>query len=166
MWIVHEPKKIALRNKRHFEEKNGECAACLKYSVLIFVEKKYIKCNIWRVAVCPFYIWDARFLKVKVLLGTVLAAKYPGNCKLSLRLSSRVYWPRRGRSVFYRTEKYHPPYTGVPFRVSLGTVLAAKYPGNCKLSMWLSSHVHGPSRSTSVFYRTEKVSSSLYRCPF
>jgi hypothetical protein len=32
-------KKIALRNKRHFEEKNGKCAACLKYSVLIFVEK-------------------------------------------------------------------------------------------------------------------------------
>ena len=27
--------------KRHFEEKNGECAACLKYSVLIFVEKIY-----------------------------------------------------------------------------------------------------------------------------
>jgi hypothetical protein len=23
-------KKVALRNKRHFEEKNGECAACLK----------------------------------------------------------------------------------------------------------------------------------------
>jgi len=36
-------KKVALRNKRHFEEKNGECAACLKYSVLIFVEKKYYK---------------------------------------------------------------------------------------------------------------------------
>jgi hypothetical protein len=30
---------VALRNKRHFEEKIGECAACLKYSVLIFVEK-------------------------------------------------------------------------------------------------------------------------------
>jgi hypothetical protein len=28
---------VALVNKRHFEEKNGECAACLKYSVLIFV---------------------------------------------------------------------------------------------------------------------------------
>jgi hypothetical protein len=29
-------------NKRfgcYFEEKNGECAACLKYSVLVFVEK-------------------------------------------------------------------------------------------------------------------------------
>ena len=36
-----EPKRIALWNKRHFEEKNGEYAACLKYSVLIFVEKKY-----------------------------------------------------------------------------------------------------------------------------
>jgi hypothetical protein len=26
----------------HFEEKNGECAACLKNSVLIVVEKIYI----------------------------------------------------------------------------------------------------------------------------
>jgi len=64
MWIIHEPKKVVLWNKRHFEEKNGECAACLKYSVLIFVEKKYIKCSIWRVAVRPSYIYDARFLKV------------------------------------------------------------------------------------------------------
>ena len=39
MWIIQEPKKVALRNKQHFEQKNGECAACLKYSVLIFVEK-------------------------------------------------------------------------------------------------------------------------------
>jgi hypothetical protein len=36
-------KKVALRNKRHFEEKNGECAACLKYSVLILVEKYIYK---------------------------------------------------------------------------------------------------------------------------
>ena len=41
MWIIQEPKKVALWNKRHFEEKNRECAACLKYSVLIFVEKIY-----------------------------------------------------------------------------------------------------------------------------
>jgi hypothetical protein len=41
MWIIHEPKKVALWNKRHFEEKNGECAAFLKYSVLIFVENIY-----------------------------------------------------------------------------------------------------------------------------
>ena len=43
MLIIQEPKKVALRNKRHFEEKkkNGESAACLKYSVRIFVEKIY-----------------------------------------------------------------------------------------------------------------------------
>jgi hypothetical protein len=34
-----DQKNVALRNKGHFEEKNGECAACLKYSVLIVVEK-------------------------------------------------------------------------------------------------------------------------------
>jgi len=39
MLITQEPKKVVSRNKRHFEEKNGECAICLKYSVLIFVEK-------------------------------------------------------------------------------------------------------------------------------
>jgi hypothetical protein len=63
--IIQEPKKVALWNKWHFEEKNRECAACLKYSVLIFVEKIYIKCNIWRVAVRPSYIEDARLLKIK-----------------------------------------------------------------------------------------------------
>jgi hypothetical protein len=30
-----------MKNKQHFEEKNGECAACLKYSVFIIVEKIY-----------------------------------------------------------------------------------------------------------------------------
>jgi hypothetical protein len=39
MWIIQKPKNGALWNKQHFEEKNGECAACLKYSVLIFLEK-------------------------------------------------------------------------------------------------------------------------------
>jgi hypothetical protein len=37
-------------------------------SILIFNEKKFIKCNIWRVAVRPSYIYNARFLKVKYLL--------------------------------------------------------------------------------------------------
>jgi hypothetical protein len=41
MWIIQKPKKVALWNKGHFEEKDGECAACLKYSVLIFVENFY-----------------------------------------------------------------------------------------------------------------------------
>ena len=39
MWIIQEPKKLALWNKLHFEEKkNGEYRACLKYSVPTFVE--------------------------------------------------------------------------------------------------------------------------------
>jgi hypothetical protein len=57
----------------HFGGKNGECAACLKYSVLIFVENIYIKCNIWRVAVRPSYIQDARFLKVNTTTITTAA---------------------------------------------------------------------------------------------
>jgi hypothetical protein len=40
MLIIQKPKEVALQNKRNFEEKNEECAGCLKYSVLIFVEKK------------------------------------------------------------------------------------------------------------------------------
>jgi len=40
MWIIKNPKKLALWNKQHFEEKNEEGAVCLKYSVLTFVEKK------------------------------------------------------------------------------------------------------------------------------
>jgi len=43
MLIIREPKKVALLNKRHFEEKNRECAACLKYSVLIVAEKNTYK---------------------------------------------------------------------------------------------------------------------------
>jgi hypothetical protein len=31
----------------------------------MFVEKIYIKWNIWKVAVCPSYVEDAQFLKVK-----------------------------------------------------------------------------------------------------
>ena len=43
MWLIQESKNVALWNKEHFEEKNGECAAYLKYSVLIFAEKKTIR---------------------------------------------------------------------------------------------------------------------------
>jgi len=41
MWIMQEPKKVALWNKRHFEEKNEECAACLKYSYLYLLKNIY-----------------------------------------------------------------------------------------------------------------------------
>jgi hypothetical protein len=38
---MQEPRKVALLNKWHFEEISGVCAACLKNSVRIFVEKIY-----------------------------------------------------------------------------------------------------------------------------
>jgi hypothetical protein len=43
MQIIQEPKKVALWNKRHFEErkKNGERAACLK-SQYRYLLKKYV----------------------------------------------------------------------------------------------------------------------------
>jgi hypothetical protein len=41
MRIIQEPKKVALLNKQHFEEEKTECAACLKNSVRIFIEKIY-----------------------------------------------------------------------------------------------------------------------------
>jgi hypothetical protein len=42
MRIIQLPKKGSIMNKLHFEEKkNGECAACLKNSVRIFVEIIY-----------------------------------------------------------------------------------------------------------------------------
>jgi hypothetical protein len=36
----------------------------------VYLLKKYIKCGFWRVAVCPSYIEDARFLKVNLLKPT------------------------------------------------------------------------------------------------
>ena len=39
MWVIQKPNKVALWNKRNFEEKKkGDYTACLKYSVRIFVE--------------------------------------------------------------------------------------------------------------------------------
>jgi protein-disulfide isomerase len=56
-------KKVALRNKRHFEEKNEECAACLKYSVLIFVEKNIYKMQHLESSGTPFLYIGRTVLK-------------------------------------------------------------------------------------------------------
>jgi hypothetical protein len=44
-----------------------ECAASLKNSVRMFVIK-YIKWSVCRVAMCPSYKKDARFLKVNMIM--------------------------------------------------------------------------------------------------
>jgi hypothetical protein len=56
MLIIQEPKKVALVNKRHFEEKNGECAAFLKYSVLIILKKIHKMQHVDGSAAWPSYI--------------------------------------------------------------------------------------------------------------
>jgi hypothetical protein len=55
-------KKDSIIKKRHFEEKNGECAAFLKYSVLILV-KKYIKCQHLKGSGAPVLYKGRRVLK-------------------------------------------------------------------------------------------------------
>ena len=56
MWIIQEPKKIPLWNKRHFEEKKQIVCSMFKILSTYTCWKKYIKCNIWRVALRLSYI--------------------------------------------------------------------------------------------------------------
>jgi hypothetical protein len=69
MWIIQEPNKVALLNRRHFvETKNGDYAECLKYSIQIFVEYVF---KMQRLEVSGavrhiyIYIYVVRRLKVK-----------------------------------------------------------------------------------------------------
>jgi hypothetical protein len=48
--------KVALWNKRHFEDKETECAACLKKIQYVYLLKKYLKWDVWRVAVWLSYV--------------------------------------------------------------------------------------------------------------
>jgi hypothetical protein len=56
MRIIQEPKKVALWNKRHFEEKKRRACSMFKKFRTNICWKKYIKWGVWRVAVCPSYI--------------------------------------------------------------------------------------------------------------
>jgi hypothetical protein len=64
MQIRQEPKKVALWNKRHFEEKKMECVQHVKKnSVRIFVENIY-KMGCLEGSGVPILYLGARFLKV------------------------------------------------------------------------------------------------------
>jgi hypothetical protein len=56
MRIIQEPKKVALLNKQHFEEKKTESVQDVKKIQYVYLLKKYIKWGVWREAVCPSYI--------------------------------------------------------------------------------------------------------------
>ena len=63
MWVIQKPKKVALWNKRHFEEKKWRLYSMFKIfsTDICWIN---IKLGIYRVILRPSYIWDARFLKV------------------------------------------------------------------------------------------------------
>jgi hypothetical protein len=56
MWIIQEPKKVALWNKRHFEEKEMESVQHVKKIQYVYLLKKYKKWGVLKVAVCPSFI--------------------------------------------------------------------------------------------------------------
>ena len=51
MWIIQEPNKLALWNKLHFEEKKKEGIEHFWSIQYLYLLNKYIKCNVWRLAV-------------------------------------------------------------------------------------------------------------------
>ena len=65
MWVIQKPNTVALWNKRHFEEKKKRLYSMFKIfsTDICWIN---IKWDIQRVILRPSYVWDARFLKVKV----------------------------------------------------------------------------------------------------
>jgi len=51
MWIIQEPKKVALWNKRNFEKEKTEIMQHVYNIQYVYLLNKYIKCSIWRLAV-------------------------------------------------------------------------------------------------------------------
>jgi hypothetical protein len=54
--------------------------------------KKYIKCNIWRVAVRPSYIQDARFLKVKQSSHVTTDNFVSCDVRTKVAIKETVFW--------------------------------------------------------------------------
>jgi hypothetical protein len=65
MWIIPEQYKVAVWNKRHFEENNTEIrprVSVIQYGYLL---NKYFKCSIWRLAVrYDIYIYGRQRVSV------------------------------------------------------------------------------------------------------
>ena len=51
MWIIQEPNKLALWNKLHFEKKKTESIEHVENIQYLHLLNKYIKGNVWRLAV-------------------------------------------------------------------------------------------------------------------
>jgi hypothetical protein len=57
-------------------------------------EQKYIKCNIWRVAVCLSYIQDARFLKVNITMQKCSSASVHKTDESDRQILIKFYYRR------------------------------------------------------------------------
>ena len=66
MWVIQKPNKVALWNKRHFEEKKWRLYSMFKIfsTDICWIN---IKLGIYRIILRPSYIYDARFLQVNVI---------------------------------------------------------------------------------------------------
>jgi hypothetical protein len=67
MWIIHEPEKDSIMKLMAFWREKRRVCSMFKLLSTYICWTKYMKCNIWRVAVRPSYIEGARFLKVKAM---------------------------------------------------------------------------------------------------
>jgi len=67
--------------------------------------KKYIKCNIWRVVVRPSYIQDARFLKIKTLMGAQ-GVQQPAEASLFCAYCISVFYDERVVIKFYQFDAW------------------------------------------------------------
>ena len=50
MRMIQEPNKVALWNKRHFEEKKTEIMQHIQNIQHVYLLNKYLKCSVWRLA--------------------------------------------------------------------------------------------------------------------
>ena len=61
MLVIQEPNKVALWNKRHFEEKKTEIMQNVKNIQYVYLLNKYLKCSVWRLALrYDIYIYICR----------------------------------------------------------------------------------------------------------
>ena len=81
MWIIQEPKKVALWNKRHFVEEKTESVQHVQNIQYVYLLNKYIKCNIWRLAVrYDIYIYIYVIRRIKVNLMSVAEISSSHSC--------------------------------------------------------------------------------------
>ena len=71
MWITQEPNKLELWNKLHLEEKKTESTEHVSNIQYLYLLNKYIKCNVWRLAVWYDPLGVERSIRLSVPLEKI-----------------------------------------------------------------------------------------------